>query len=195
MPHLQETARSFDRAVALATITVSGFNRHAPIEWEEISVGNAPKPNHTRTHSESSSCKKRLTGMGLVLVLGVLAGTQAVAETLDGASVRKLAHQGVWAGRDKWGGYWSWNADNSVCLRLFDQNGECSDTGSWKIVGDEICYELKWWGEIMGVRSQCVSVNRLSDIHYETRFHGGAMASTFFKFTVLIGGHVRTSWP
>ena len=133
-------------------------------------MGNAPKPNHKRTQSESSSCKKLLTSLGLMLALGLLTSTQAVAEMLDGASIRKLALQGTWATQDKWGRYWSWSEDNSVCLRLFDQNGDCSDTDTWKIDGDVICYELKWWGEIAGVRSQCVSVAALGDIHYETRY-------------------------
>jgi hypothetical protein len=154
-------------------------------------MGNASKPNNKRTLSESSFCKKRLIGLGL-LALGIFAGSQAVAETLDGPSIRKLALQGTWAAHDKWSGYWSWSADNSVCLRLFDQYDDCSDTGTWKIDGNVICYELQWWGETSGVRSQCVSVASLGGLHYETRYHGGVMESRFFKFTVLIGGQVRT---
>ncbi len=70
-------------------------------------------------------------------------------------------------------------------FRLLDQNGDCADTGTWTINGDAMCYELTWWGETEGDRTNCLTVHALGDDRYEALYHGGAMVSTFIHFKVL----------
>jgi hypothetical protein len=123
-------------------------------------------------------------GAGILLILGVLCESPAPAQELDGNAIQQLAHQGIWAAEQDWG-YWSWSADKKVCLRLFGADGDCADTGTWNLDGDVMCYELTWWGESEGVRKNCVTVHGLGDGRYETQYHGGALASTFYFFRVL----------
>ncbi len=127
---------------------------------------------------------RRLARFVSILALGVLANSPAEAQTLDGTAVEKLALQGTWAAENDWGN-WSWSEDNTVCLRLADQSGDCADTGTWTVNGDVMCYELTWWGEAGDVKANCFTVHALGDGRYEARYHGGAMASTFIYFKVL----------
>ena len=127
---------------------------------------------------------RRLARFVSVLMLGVLANSPAEAQTLDGTAVEKLALQGTWAAENDWGN-WSWSEDNTVCLRLADQSGDCADTGTWTVNGDVMCYELTWWGKAYDVRKNCFTVNSLGDDRYEALYHGGAMVSTFIHFKVL----------
>jgi len=127
---------------------------------------------------------RRLASLGLLLTLGLLANSPAEAQALDGPAIQKLALQGTWAAENDWG-YWSWSEDNTVCLRLADQSGDCADTGTWTRNDDVICYEFTWWGKPYDVRINCFTVNSLGDDRYEALYHGGAMVSTFIKFEVL----------
>jgi len=127
---------------------------------------------------------RRLARFVSILTLGVLANSPAEAQTLDGTAVEKLALQGTWAAENDWGN-WSWSEDNTVCLRLADQSGDCADTGTWTVNGDVMCYELTWWGKAYDVRENCFTVNSLGDDRYEALYHGGAMVSTFIHFKVL----------
>ena len=127
---------------------------------------------------------RRLARFVSILTLSVLANSPAEAQTLDGTAVEKLALQGTWAAENDWGN-WSWSEDNTVCLRLADQSGDCADTGTWTVNGDVMCYELTWWGKAYDVRENCFTVNSLGDDRYEALYHGGAMVSTFIKFEVL----------
>ncbi len=145
---------------------------------------NAPKRNHETKQSKPCNRGKRLASLGLILTLGLLANSPAEAKALDGAAIQNLALQGTWAAQDGWG-YWSWKEDNSVCFRLFEKDTKCADTGTWVINDNAICYEFTWWGEIADVRINCVTVHALDDDRYETKHHGGAMVSTFFKFKLL----------
>ncbi len=142
-----------------------------------------PEQNHQKRSLEKSSRAKRFASWALIISLGLLSSSQADAQALDGTAIKNLALQGTWASQDGWG-YWSWKEDNSVCIRLFEQDADCADTGTWTINDDVICYEFKWWGKPNDVRSQCVSVHALGEDLYETQYHGGALVSTFFKFKV-----------
>jgi hypothetical protein len=148
-------------------------------------MGIAPKPNNERAQSKSSNCRTRLASSGLVLALGLLASAEAAAETLDSATLQNLALQGTWAAEDAEIGYWSWNKDKTVCLRIGSAGGNCADTGTWKINDNVICYELSWWGESNDDRKSCFTVQAHGDGRYETLYHGGAMVSTYYYFNVL----------
>ena len=147
-------------------------------------MGNAPKENHKRTHLISSSCRKRLASLGLMLALGLLASAEVAAEMLDSDAIQKLAFQGTWAAEHAEVGNWSWNKDKTVCLRIGDTKEKCADTGTWVINDNVICYELTWWGESSDERKNCFTAQALGDGRYETLYHGGAMVSTFYFFKV-----------
>ena len=135
---------------------------------------------------QKNNLRRRLTSLGLMLTLGLLFNSPAEAQALDGTAVKDLALQGTWAAQDGYG-YWSWKEDNSVCIRLFEKDAKCADTGTWTINDNVICYEYTWWGKSNGVGTNCITVHALGDDRYETLHHGGAMVSTFFKFKVLNG--------
>lgn len=129
--------------------------------------------------------RRRRVGTTLMLTLGLFAIPAATAQALDGTTIRKLALQGTWVAENTESGQWSWNAENTLCLRFSNQTGDCADTGTWTIKGDVMCYELTWWGESVGDRSNCFTVNALGGNRYEALYHGGALASTFIRFQVL----------
>jgi len=122
--------------------------------------------------------------LGLMLTLGLLSNSPAVAQALDGTAIQKLALQGMWIAENDWGN-WSWKEDKTVCLRLNKRSGNCADTGTWEINGDVMCYKLTWWGKSYDVTNNCYTIQALKGGQYEALYHGGAMVSTFIKFRVL----------
>ena len=138
----------------------------------------------TQKRMQKNNQWRRLASLVLILTLGLLANSPAEAQALKGTAIQKLALQGTWAAEKDWG-YWSWGADNTVCLRLHNQTGDCADTGTWTINGDVMCYELTWCGESYDVRTNCFTVHVLGDDRYEALYHGGAMVSTFIHLGVL----------
>jgi len=137
-----------------------------------------------RTHLSDQDWPRVLTVGALALMLMLLASFSAKAQALDGNAVNQLALKGSWAAEDDFG-FWNWDEDGTVCLRFLDPNSDCADKGTWTIDGDVMCYELGWWGESYGMRSNCFTVKALSDEKYEALYHGGAMVSTFITFSVL----------
>ncbi len=123
----------------------------------------------------------------LVLSLTVASGVMrpATAQELDGEALKKLALGGVWQAEHAEYGLWNWDDSGSVCLRVGSADGDCFDTGTWEITDNVLCYELTAWGESVGERVNCFTVNALEDNRYETLFHGGAMVSRMFAFSVL----------
>jgi len=123
----------------------------------------------------------------LVLSATVLSGisTRAMAQELDNAALKELAIRGTWQADHAEYGLWTWGEDGSVCLRLGSADGDCFDTGTWEISGNILCYELTAWGESVGERVNCFTVNAMEGSRYETLFHGGAMVSRMFAFAVL----------
>ena len=146
---------------------------------------NAPKRNHETKQSKPCNRGKRLASLGLILTLGLLANSPAEAQELDSAAIQNLALQGTWVAENPEWGNWSWNKDETVCLRVGDTEGKCADTGTWVINDNVICYELTWWGEAVGDRKNCFTARALGDGRYETLYHGGTMVSTMFFFKVL----------
>jgi hypothetical protein len=127
---------------------------------------------------------RRLASLGLMLTLGLLANSPVEAQALDGPAIQKLALQGMWAADNDYG-YWSWKEDNSICLRKIEKSGKCTDTGTWSIIGDVMCYKLTWLWKSIGINDNCFTIQALKDGRYEALFHGGAMVSTFIHFKVL----------
>lgn len=144
-----------------------------------------PSPPCGQRPQDCSTRSKRSLGLGLIIVLGLHSGTHAASESLDSAALQKLSLQGTWAAEDAEVGYWTWNKDKSVCLRLGSAEGKCADTGTWAINDNVICYELTWWGESNNDRKTCFTVKSHGSGRYEALYHGGAMVSTYYHFSVL----------
>jgi hypothetical protein len=122
---------------------------------------------------------------GVCFSMGLFAGSIAEAQELDGGAVEDLALQATWDAEDDSYGYWDWNEDGSVCLRLHEPTGECADRGTWATDDDFICYEFEWWGEGYGQRAACISVVAHEGEPYEVLYQGDALVSTMFHFTLL----------
>lgn len=138
---------------------------------------------HGSSPRRSNNC---LVGISTCVSLILLVfASQAGAQALPGTDVRALALQGTWSANASGFGYWTWSDDQTVCLRLFDPGADCSDTGTWKIEADAICYELEWWGEGEGQRSLCLHVIALGGGQYEAQYLGEKTSSTVFRFEVL----------
>ncbi len=127
---------------------------------------------------------RRSASLGLMLALSLIANSPAVAQALDGPAIQKLALQGMWAAEHDWG-YWSWKEDNTICLRKVEKIGNCTDTGTWSITGDVLCYKLTWMWKSYELNDNCFTIQALKNGRYEALFHGGAMVSTFIHFKVL----------
>ncbi len=133
---------------------------------------------------QKNNQRTRLANLVLLLTLGLLANTPAEAQALYGTYIQKISLQVTWTAENGYG-YWSWKEDNSVCIRLFENDADCADTGTWTRNDDVICYEFTWWGKSNDVRTNCITVHALGDDRYDALHHGGAMVSTFFHFKVL----------
>ena len=120
-----------------------------------------------------------------VLLSFLILPLPVMAQELDGNALRELALRGIWASENADWGYWSWHEDDTVCVRLFDPQEDCADTGTWALEGKAICYELTWFGEAYDVRSNCFTVQSLDDNLFESLHHGGTMVSSFFTFSVI----------
>lgn len=83
------------------------------------------------------------------------------ANALDGKAARNVVADKTWQ-VDKPTGpgydYFTWSADGSVCVRLSERTGKCTDTGRWKLDGERLCYEFPWWGATSGIGSACFRV-------------------------------------
>lgn len=137
---------------------------------------------------ESPLGGRRRNSPGIFLIIAflgfILVGPQAQAQALDGAELRDLALRGTWSASLGYG-YWTWKEDNTVCLRLHEPNENCSDTGTWKIDGNKLCYEYTWWGQAEDMRELCLTIIALDGGQFEVRHEGEKVTSTIFRFQVL----------
>jgi hypothetical protein len=53
--------------------------------------------------------------------------------------------------------YWDFTSDGKVCARLGNnpRGSRCADTGTWKLQGDALCWELGFLGKTDGFQSVC----------------------------------------
>ena len=117
------------------------------------------------------------------LLLTITAIISPVAsQELEGNALKRLALQGIWEAEHAEYGFWKWNTDGTVCLRVGNKDGKCTDTGSWYVADNVLCYELKWWGNTAGERKNCFTVQPLKDGRFETLFYGALMVSRMFAF-------------
>lgn len=123
--------------------------------------------------------------LGCAVFIASVVQLTAQSSELQGDPLRELMFRGVWDAEHEEYGYWSWDKGGTVCLRIGDMAGDCADTGEWKVTGNVVCYELGWWGESVGERENCFTVQDLGDGRYETLFYGGNMVSRMFAFEVL----------
>ena len=119
-------------------------------------------------------------------ILMVQPATSIEPAVLDSNALTKLALQGTWQPKRGAFGHWSWGEDKSVCHRMFGLKEDCSDTGTWEINDNVLCYELTWWGESYGIRKNCFTVVALDGGRYEALYHGSKVDhSVFINFEVL----------
>lgn len=96
----------------------------------------------------------------LALASAAIAG-DAQGKVLDAKAAKSLVSGRMWQAPIIGGPghyYWSWKADGSVCLRQNQTTGKCLDTGTWKLKGNRLCYELTWYGEGLGLKSRCLRI-------------------------------------
>lgn len=112
----------------------------------------------------------------------VCAAVPAETVTLDAKAAKSLISDHVWQMKHGSGYvYWSWKSDGSVCLRAEAGEGQCADTGSWKVAGNRLCYDLTWWGACGGYNFGCFRVSDKSKGWYEAIKDNGL---TSFEFSV-----------
>lgn len=121
----------------------------------------------------------------LVSCFVLCASFSAAADTLDAKAARSLVSDRIWKWKARSGPatkYWSWTSDGRVCLRIEDKNGKCADTGRWKLDTDRLCYDLKWGGASLGVKSNCFRISDKGNGIFEAVQDNGL---TFFEFSVV----------
>lgn len=124
----------------------------------------------------------RATRVALLVLLAVLA-TQVSGETLDADAARTLTSDRTWRQKQPSGpafNYWTWKADGTVCLRLEDKRGKCADTGSWKLAGGRLCYELTWWARSYGMNAGCFRIARAGEGRFEALQDNGLPLFSFW---------------
>ena len=118
----------------------------------------------------------------LLVLLPIAAPTSA--EQLDAAQTEAVLLGGPWKATDTGVvyNYWFWNADGTLCLKANDPKVEsCDDTGSWSRDGNEVCYELQWWGQVYGLDKGCIHIDKVES-GYEIIDANGM---TSLRFTIL----------
>jgi len=81
---------------------------------------------------------------------------------------------------------WIWEDDNTLCLKLgeTDSSSKCADTGTWVIKDNVLCYELSWIFKSSGHDKVCLTVATTDDQTYSAYYHGEALVTEYFSFTV-----------
>jgi len=130
------------------------------------------------------SCSRLLIPFSM-LFFALCANFPAAAATLDGTAAKGLISDRTWQQKARSGPtykYWSWMSDGSVCLRTDGKTDKCADTGRWKLDDDRLCFELKWGGVSIGVKSTCFRISDKGKGLYETIQDNGL---TFFEFSIV----------
>lgn len=107
------------------------------------------------------------------------------ASELNADAVRGLVSGRTWALENildsNQTGALEWKKNGTVCLRLGDERGKCDDSGTWKISGAHVCYEVSWWLKSYGMSSICLGVADLGKGRYQARLADG---SRVWEFTL-----------
>lgn len=126
----------------------------------------------------------RSAGAALLPCIAFLLSAPAAAANLDAKAARSLISNQTWATRSSAGTmdlYWTWKSDGTVCVRNGERAGSCMDTGTWKLEGERMCYELTWWGAESGFKSACYRITDLGKARYGAVQDNGI---TIFEFAV-----------
>lgn len=117
------------------------------------------------------------------LFLTMLTSRPSGAADLGADAVGRLVSGTTWSARvlDTQAASWDWKTDGTVCLRLGGADGRCDDSGTWKLDGDRVCYQLTWWLKSYGMTSACLSVAELGHGRYEAKAANG---NRFMQFTL-----------
>ena len=118
-----------------------------------------------------------------LFILAMVPAMQLAAETLDANAARKLVSDRTWRQKPPSGpgyNYWTWKADGSVCLRLEDKRGKCADSGSWKLDGGRLCYELTWWAKSYGMTAACFRISSAGEGRFEALQDNGLPLFSFW---------------
>jgi len=67
----------------------------------------------------------------------------------------------------------TWNADQSLCLRLSRRDAACFDTGRWQLENGQVCYEFARFGASTGINKGCFKVLPTSAGTYEQLWDHG----------------------
>jgi len=131
------------------------------------------------------SIQRRWAGAALLACAASLLSLPAMAENLDAKSARNLISGHMWAIKSSISSsphHWTWNADGTVCTRIYEKTGPCVDTGTWRLEGARMCFQLTWWGSDSGFQFGCYRITDLGKARYGALQDNGL---TFFEFTVV----------
>ena len=128
------------------------------------------------------TCRKYSSGMFLVAMLVAL---PAGASELGSDAVRNLVGGTTWSTESLLNSTqlrsFDWKKDGTLCVRFGGTSGKCDDSGTWKVVGERVCYELTWWLKSYDMTSSCLGVSDLGNGRYEAKLANG---TPFMQFTV-----------
>lgn len=129
--------------------------------------------------------KTRKTCPAGLIFAAMLVTLPAGAADLDAAAVRNLVSGKMWITEKLLNSSqlksFDWKKDGTLCVRLGGTNGKCDDSGSWKLDGARVCYELSWWLKTQDMASACLDVADLGNGRYAANMSSG---TRFMEFTV-----------
>ena len=134
--------------------------------------------------------QRHLTRLALAMftmafVLTMFMSRSIHAEELDAAETEAVLLGGPWKATDTGAvyNYWIWDSAGTLCVKANDPQSEsCDDTGSWKRDGNEVCYELQWWGKVYDLNRGCYRITKVESGGYAFIDPTGLAA---LRFTVL----------
>lgn len=112
----------------------------------------------------------------------------AAGQELNAEQLRQLASGRTWAVafygdlNDKLRtAYWDFAADGKVCARLGNNppGSKCADSGTWKMQGDQLCWELGFFGKTDGFHSVCGRAKPAGDAYQFINSRSGLSLMTF----------------
>ncbi|MEP6607900.1 MAG: hypothetical protein ABJA83_04405 [Burkholderiaceae bacterium] len=122
---------------------------------------------------------------GVLAIVTIAAALPVLAANLDANALQKLTSGKTWSatkiGTSTQPASFEWKVDGTVCLRLGQSGGKCDDQGTWKIVGQGVCYQMTWWLKSYDLMSSCLAVEDLGKGDYEAKLPTGG---PFFKFKI-----------
>ena len=137
---------------------------------------------------------RRLTNCAIAIscAFAVSPLTASTTEPLKASALEKMLKDKKW--EMKWAAcmgappcraYWDWMANGTVCARAVDakRDERCADEGRWHLKGNNLCWELTWFGTGAGFKKSCVTVEPSGAGQY-TAIRVGGFGTPFFRFSV-----------